>query len=149
MPSTDDTQLKDLMAQVFPGYEDFFIDSVIPSVTGESPVVSFMIVCNEEASQDFRDNEDISAEVVASIAENRRGMGKDLALRVEFSFPVFSLQFFATIEGENSKQQREFARILTEIDYFIIWLVDNEKNLLKVLQVEWDKEVYKEILMKL
>lgn len=150
MPSADElNQLKNLMAQVFPGYEAFCIDSVTPSVTGDSSVVSFMIVCNEEASRDFTEYNDISAEVVASVDENKRGNGKDLTLRFEFSFPVFSLQFFTTIEGENYGQQKEFVRVLSSIDFFIIWLVDKEKNLLKVLQVEWDKEGHKEILMKL
>ncbi len=54
MDSTnEDRQIKELMAQVFPGYDDFGVDSVTPSITGEEPVVSFMVVCNEEAAGIF------------------------------------------------------------------------------------------------
>jgi len=150
MDFTDDEgkEIKELMSQVFPGHQEFLADSVTPSITGtiDNPVVSFMVVCNEEASKDFRENEDISVEVVGSIKDNKRDLGKDLILRFEFAFPVFSLQFFTAIEGENAKQQSDFARILMETDYFIIWLVDQDKNLLKVLQVDWNNESHMEIL---
>lgn len=150
MPSTaEDKQLKGLMAQVFPGYEAFGIDSVTPSITGGGAIVSFLIVCNEEASCEFRKNEELAVEVVASLEDSLRSKGKDLNLRFEFSFPLFSLQFFTTVEAENAAQQRNFAHILTEIDSFVIWLVDKDKNLLKVLQVKWDKKAHKKILAQI
>lgn len=144
----EDKQMRDIMSQVFPGHEEFAPDSVTPSITGteDNPVVSFMVVCNQEATKDFRENQEISVEVVGTVIDNKRGVGKDLVLRFDFSFPVFSLQFFTAVEGENARQQSDFARILMEVDYFIIWLVDQDKRYLKVLQVEWDNEKHKEVL---
>lgn len=142
-------QLNDIMAMVFPGYEDFSVDSVVPSISGEPPVVSLMIVCSQEASGNFGENKEILAEVSADVVNSSKETGYDLNIKVEFSFPLYNLQFFAVIEGEEQDEQRDFARLLTEIDYFIIWLVDGQKNLLSVLQVAWNKEVHKEILGKI
>lgn len=144
----NDQQMKELMSKIFPGYEDFMTGTVTPSITGtqDNPVVSFMIVCNDEASKYFSEFQDISAEVVAEVSDNKKGLGQDLFLRLEFAFPVFSLQFFTAVEGENAEQQKHFARVLMEIDYFVMWLVDKDKNLLTVMQVEWDSEKHKEIL---
>jgi hypothetical protein len=139
-------QMKELMFQVFPGYEDFGVDSVTPSISGKEPVVSFLVVCNDEVSHDFLENQDISVEVIASSSKNKLGQGKDLHLRFDFTFPVFSLQFFAVVEGGNAKQQRDFASALLKVDFFIVWLVNQEKNLLKVLKVQWDKNHYEKIL---
>jgi hypothetical protein len=144
--NVEQIEMKDLMGQVFPGYEDFGVDSVTPSITGKDPIVSFLVVCNQEASHDFEVNEDISVEVTPSVRENKGGQGKDLILRFEFSFPVFSLQFFTAVEAQNGDQQQEFARILSRVDFFVVWLVDEEKKLLKVLKIEWDKDKNQKIL---
>jgi hypothetical protein len=145
----DYSELIALMAQVFPGYESFAPDSVTPSITGQGSLVSYLVVCNDEAARDFREQEEIAAVVVPSVQPSRKGQGQDLVLRLEFSFPWFSLQFFTAVEGENSEQQKEFARILTAVDFFIIWVVDKDKNLLKVLQVKWEKEKYLDVLNKI
>jgi len=145
----DYQELTALLGQVFPGYEDFAVDSVTPSITGQGQVVSYLVVCNEEAARDFQEHKEIGVEVVPSIRPNKKGQGQNLILMVEFSFDWFSLQFFTAVDGENREQQKEFARILTQVDFFIIWLVDKDKNLLKVLQVKWDKEKYQDILRQL
>jgi hypothetical protein len=79
--------------------------------------------------------------------ENRNGQGQDLHLRFEFAFPFFTLQFFTAVEAGNP-QQTDFIRVLTEVDFFVVWLVNQEKDLLKVLKVNWDKDKHREILLK-
>lgn len=148
MGSTNQSQqIKELMTQVFPGYNDFGADSVTPSITGEEPLVSFMIVCNDEAAKDFLENQEISVEVMPNFVESRNGQGQDLYLRFEFAFPLFTLQFFTAVEAGNP-QQTDFIRVLTEVDFFVVWLVNKEKELLKVLKVNWDKDKHREILLK-
>lgn len=148
MSSTnEDNQIQELMAQIFPGCENFSVDSVTPSITGEEPVISFMVVCNEEAARDFLDNNEISVEVIPDFAENDGGNGPDLHLRFEFVFPLFTLQFFTAVEAANP-QQADFISVLSEVDFFVVWLVNTEKKLLKVLKVNWDKAKYREILFK-
>jgi hypothetical protein len=145
--NSDDQQMKDLMAQVFPGYEEFRADSVTPSITGKDQVISFLVVCNEEAAKDFRENQEFSVRVLASVNENKAGY-KDLNLCFDFAFPVFNLQFFTTVLGENAKQ-KDFVRALLTVDFFVLWLVDQDKDLLKILKVDWEKDKYEEILAEL
>jgi len=33
------------------------------------------------------------------------------------------------------------------VDFFVVWLVDKDKNLLKVLKTDWDREANNEILL--
>ncbi|NLI91969.1 MAG: hypothetical protein GX434_07090 [Peptococcaceae bacterium] len=143
----EDKQMKELMGQIFPGCEDFKIDSVTPSISGQDPIVSFLVVCNDEASKDFMENQEVSVEVIPSVDE-KQDLGMDLNLRIEFSFPVFSLQFFTTVQGENPRQG-DFARVLSIVDFFVVWLVDKNKDVLKVLKVQWDAKKYQEILSAL
>lgn len=152
MVATDETgQITEIMAQLFPGYENFQVHSVTPSIYGErdNPVVSFMIVCNDEAVQDFSRGEEIYVEVITSLEENKNGSGYDLHMRFEFIFPLFKLQFFTAVEGDNREQQKHFAEVLNKVDKFVIWLVDKEKNLVSVLQTGWDFESNKKVLEKL
>lgn len=144
----DDNMLIELMSRVFPGYKEYPLDSVTPSITGNNRV-SFLVVCNEEAVRSFSETEEIYAQLFLSNEDNRKGQGKDLHLRLEFSFPLYQLQFFAAIECDNSAQQKNFARVLAGVDQFIIWLVDQEKNLLKVLQAAWDKSGQQEVLAEI
>ena len=132
-------EIIEVMARVFPGYERFKVDSVTPAITGGDRL-SFMIVCNEEAKQSFLEAEDIFAEIFLDAADSPRGNGLDLNMRFEFTFPLYKLQFFAVIKGENRGQQLSLAKILQEVDMFILWLVDENKSLINVLQVPWDIE---------
>lgn len=144
MSTTDENlQIKDLMSQVFPGYKEFKVDSVTPSITGEEPLVSFMVVCNDEASQDFLQTDEISVEVIPSVDDQN----KDLHLRLDFTFQLFSLQFFTKVDADNPRRG-EFARVLTQVEFFVIWLVDKDKELLKILKIDWDHDLNKEILLK-
>ncbi len=139
----ENLQIKDLMSQVFPGYKEFKVDSVTPSITGVEPLVSFMVVCNDESSHDFLQTDEISVEVIPSVDDQNQ----DLHLRLEFTFPLFSLQFFTKVDADNPRRG-EFARVLTQVEYFVIWVVDKDKELLKVLKVSWDRKQNKEILQK-
>ncbi len=137
--NNNEVELSELMSLIFPGHEGFLLDSVTPAITGEDRL-SFMIVCNDEAKEAFLEIEEIYAQVFLSAEENIRGKGLNLNLRFNFTFPVFELQFFATVDGDNSKQQKVFAELLTKVEQFIVWIVDEDKSILKILQVSWDKD---------
>lgn len=141
-------ELAELMSRIFPGHEEFQVDSVTPAITGENRL-SFMIVCNEEAKEAFLETEEIYAQVFLSSEKNMRGHGLDLSLRFDFTFPLFELQFFATIEGDNARQQKVFADLLTEVEQFFVWVVDEDKSILKILQVTWDNKGQSEIIDKI
>lgn len=144
----DDNTLIELMSRVFPGYEEYPLDSVTPSITGNNRL-SFLVVCNDEAAKSFSETGEIYVQLYLSTGDNKKGRGKDLYLRLEFSFPLYQLQFFAVVEGDNFVQQQNFARVLAETDQFIIWLVDQEKQLLNVLQAPWDKSGQQEVLAEI
>lgn len=140
MSVSEDAQIIEIMTKVFPGYEQLPEDSVTPSISGHDQVViSFLIVCNDEAALDFMQTDEIAADVFASVSDNRTGAGLDLNLRFEFTFELFTLQFFTTVEA-SAEQQSHFVGLLHDVDFFVVWLVDKDKNLLKILQVRWDKE---------
>ena len=141
-------ELGELMSRIFPGHEEFLIDSVTPAITSGNRL-SFMIVCNDDAKGAFLETEEIYAQVFLSAEENMRGQGFDLNLRFEFTFPVFELQFFATIEVDNTRQQKVFVDLLTKVEQFIVWVVDKDKSILKILQVAWDAEGQLEIINKI
>ncbi|KUO58308.1 MAG: hypothetical protein APF84_05615 [Gracilibacter sp. BRH_c7a] len=142
-----ENELEELMSRVFPGYEEFQLDSVTPAITGENKL-SFMIVCNDEAKSTFLEAEEIYIQVFLSTEESLAGQGLNLNLRFEVTFPLFKLQFFATIEGENTRQQKVLASLLTQVDQFIVWVVDEDKSIVKILQAAWDMEGQSEILEK-
>lgn len=147
MSSLNDKDLVEIMGKVFPGYEEFKPDSVTPAITGGDRL-SFMIVCNDEAKKSFQETEDIFSQLFLDTTDGTKGFGLDLNLRFEFTFPAFKLQFFAVIEGKNVCQQHSFAKLLQEVDRFIIWLVDEEKSIINVLQVAWDIGEQSEIVEK-
>lgn len=142
------TELGELMSLIFPGYEEFQLDSVTPAITGENRL-SFMIVCNDDAKEAFLETEEIFAQVFLSAEEDLGRQGFDLNLKFEFTFPLFELQFFATIEGDNARQQKAFTDLLTKVEQFIIWVVDKDKNIVKILQVAWDAEGQSQIIDKI
>lgn len=144
----NENELGELMSRIFPGYEEFQLDSVTPAITGENRL-SFMIVCNDDAKEAFLDTEEIYAQVFLSTEEDLGREGSDLNLKFEFTFPLFKLQFFATIEGDNARQQKVFTDLLTKVEQFIIWVVDKDKGILKILQVAWDAEGQSQIIDKI
>ena len=145
----DDVQLNKVMEQVFPGYRQFKLESITPSIFGEreKPVISFMVVCNDEAARDFRNEDEVYIEIAPAIEEKDGGF--DFLMKFELIYPLYQLQLFMAIEKENREQQRSFVDALSKVDIFVLWMVDKDKNIIKILQTKWDYAISKEILDKL
>lgn len=138
--------LLDIMAEAFPGYQDFKVSSVTPSVMGTEDrfLVSFLVVCNEEAAEDFRKEEEVYADVVVNVQDSANSEGLDLHMTLVFAFSSFSLEFYLAVLAEDKDMQKYFVEKLSKVDKLIVWLVDEEKNLINVLQMNWDYDKHKE-----
>jgi hypothetical protein len=70
--------------------------------------------------------------------------GLDLHMTLVFAFPSFSLEFYLAVLAEDKDMQKYFVEKLSKVDKLIVWLVDEEKNLINVLQMNWDYDKNKE-----
>jgi hypothetical protein len=131
-----ENEMNRLLDMLFPGREDFLEGQIIPSLYGDpNPIVSLMLVLDEEAASYFANAEEVLAGVSAGVRHETDGL--DIYLQVDIERPeAAELQFFTIVPG--GEGARRFALCLTHVDNILLWLVDKEQNLLQTFQAPWD-----------
>lgn len=136
----------DLVQQIFPDIIKYPINSITPVIgkNKDSIIVSMFILGDDFMLQDFRENSEIETKI--SCTSKIEKAFKSLSIRFDFLFktghPVFECKF----TNENLSVSKEILEALTKVNEFIVWVIDKEYKVLKVLHLDWDYEIHKNII---
>lgn len=139
-----------LIKKVFPNLDKYVMNSMTPSLSyneGEI-IISMLILGDDFIMQDFKADKEgkVKIETTCYIEENKYNIGKDLVIRFEFHYDTGYPMFESVITGDQLEAQKTFIKALSTVDKIYIWVADNKREVFKIIEVNWDYTVHKEIL---
>jgi hypothetical protein len=148
----DNIGVQELAKRVFPGMDNFPVNSMVPSVgfVKGKQKVSFLITADDEGIKGFRSSQgEIEVELTTFTRENPQGVGEDLVMRLDFYFPTGNKMFEAVIPGNHCGGQKHFVKALREVGRFVLWIGNKERVIENALNLNWDYCEHKATLEKL
>ncbi len=142
------------MMKLFPSVHSLPINSVAHTLYYKSPahpVLTFLIIGNNDKLMPFIIDPvaEVHTRASAYAQPNKYGKGKDLVIRFEFALSEGIAIFETILVGDDPDWMRTYVSALKKMDSFMVWIVDAQRNVLKVLRTNWDYKMHKHILKSL
>ena len=130
---------------MFPHYRSYPVNAMVPALINgpKGPRVAMLAVGDETVvghlSSELATDRPVA---LAYLEDNRYGIGRDLVLRFELACPDGAVALEASVPGDEQKGQALVLDALQSPQEIGIFVVDEERNLVKILKADWDPAPY-------
>jgi hypothetical protein len=139
-----------ILEKIFPKYREYPVNSMMPTVGYNSNgyIASMLIIVDDFMLEDFKkDKSDkVDLEIDCCTKRNSNGIGKDLIIRFDFYFKTGHPVFKTIVYGDLLDDQKRFIEGLKQVNDIMIWILDKDYNIFRVLNTDWNYEEHKDIL---
>ncbi len=137
--------LQQLIQQMFPHYRSYPVNAMVPALINgpNGPRVAMLAVGDETVvSHLSSDLETDRPMAMAYLEDNRYGIGRDLIIRFELACPSGTVSLETSVPGDEQKGQALVLNALQTPQEIGIFVVDEERTLVRILKADWDPAPY-------
>jgi hypothetical protein len=150
----DRPQLQTLMEQIFKNVDMYPLNSLTPCITSNhnsKPSISMLTLMDDNMISNFIkiNNGMINVEICCYLKNNKLGIWKDLVLGFKFFFGDEQIKIETIIPNDAKESQEKFVQALKQTNEFVFWIANNDKQVQKVLLIQWVYENHRNLLEKL
>lgn len=145
--------LNGLVKKVFPGIERYPAGELVPSVMssngGLTYIFSLLLIEDNDVIETIQfKNGETQVEISLHVVKRFLRHHKDLCFSVGLTSEGGTLKnkFRMLIKGDDVKFQKHFVNVLKDIDNFLLWIVDANLQVKKVISIGFKYDKYKKTL---
>lgn len=143
--------LYSILEKVFIGYKNLPDDVAVFSIgkNENNRIVSVLFTTSVQTSEIFNNEpENLTIDVNPSWSKNLSGIGDDLNIR----FDIYSVSddknamYVGVAPGEMPSEQFELINALKSVDKLNVFVVDENREIISLMNCSWDYSDFKEII---
>ncbi|MEA1961324.1 MAG: hypothetical protein U9N81_08665 [Bacillota bacterium] len=146
----EQVKLQMYLRMIYPDVDNFLTNTMTPAIVHlpDKDIVTMLIIGDRNRLKPLLKDrsESMDIETACDSEPNEKGTGQDLVIGMRILCPKGSVTMESVICGDKKQAQQRLAQTLKTIDEVTIWVVNENHEFVRIMNMSWLYEPHQEVL---